>query len=202
MVFAAIVWVPAFSTSVGALQVGDVASQDLTAPFEISEPSAVLTSKQEEIAENAIFPQYTHSDTGVARAQLENLRAALAYISSVRADAYAADEQRLNDLSALQDLYLTQEIAFNIISLSDARWQAVQQEAINVLERVMRATIREDRVESVRAGVPSLVSLAFPEDQALIVTELAAAFVAPNSFYSIDLTEVRYFLSVARLSLL
>ena len=199
MVFAAIVWVPAFSISVVDLKIGDVASQDITAPFELSYLSEVLTSQQEEIAENAIFPQYTPSDTAVARAQLENLRAALAYISSVRADAYAANEQRLNDLAALQDLYLRQEIALNIISLSDTRWQAVQQEAINVLDQVMRATIREDRVVSVRAGVPNLVSLAFPEDQALIVTELAAPFVAPNSFYSIDLTEAARLAAVALL---
>ncbi|MBG7610142.1 MAG: HDIG domain-containing protein, partial [Anaerolineae bacterium] len=189
LVFAIIVWVPAFSTSIVDLRVGDVASQDITAPNALSYISEVLTSQQEEIASSAIFPQYTTSDTSVARAQLENLRAALAYISSVRADTLAADEQRLADLAALQDLYLSQEIGLNILSLSDSRWQAVHQEAINVLEQVMRSTIREDRVESVRAGVPSLVSLSFPEDQALIVSELAAALVAPNSFYSESLTE-------------
>ncbi len=189
LVFAIIVWVPAFSTSIVDLQVGDVASQDITAPKPLTYFSEVLTSQGEEAARSAIFPQYTSSDTGVARAQLENLRTALAYISSLRSDTFATDEQRLTDLAALQDLYLSQEIGLNIISLSDTRWSAVQQEAINVLERVMRATIREDRVESVRAGVPSLVSLAFPEDQALIVSELAAAFVAPNSFYSESLTE-------------
>jgi len=189
IVFAAIVWIPAFSTSIVDLQVGDVASQDIAAPSALSYVSEVLTTQQQEAAQNAIFPQYTASNTSIAREQLEHLRAALAYVSSVRTDAYATNEQRLTDLAALQDLYFSQEIALNILDLSDSRWQAVQQETINVLERVMRVTIREDRVESVRVGVPNLVSLAFPEDQALIVAELAAAFVAPNSFYSESLTE-------------
>ena len=37
--------------------------------------------------------------------------------------------------------------------------------------------------------MPNLVGLALPEDQAAIVAELAAAFIAPNSFYSESLTE-------------
>ncbi|MEN8172066.1 MAG: HDIG domain-containing metalloprotein [Chloroflexota bacterium] len=189
IVFAAIVWIPAFSTSIVDLGVGDVAPQDIAAPSALSYISEVLTAQQQEAAQNAVFPQYTASNTSIAREQLEHLRAALSYINSVRMDTFASDEQRLTDLAALQDLYISQDIELSILALSDVRWQAVQQEAINVLERVMRVTIREDRVESVRTGVPNLVSLAFPEDQALIVAELAAAFVAPNSVYSESLTE-------------
>jgi membrane-associated HD superfamily phosphohydrolase len=53
----------------------------------------------------------------------------------------------------------------------------------------MRSTIREDRVEEARRSVPALVSLALPEDQAGIVAELVAGFVAPNSFFSQELTD-------------
>jgi len=189
IIFAAIVWIPAFSTAIVDLQAGDVASQDIAAPDALSYISEVLTSQRQESAQKAVFPQYTASTTSIARDQLEHLRAALAYVNSVRMDAFASNEQRLTDLAALQDLYFSKDIELNILDLSDARWQAVQQEAINVLEQVMRVTIREDRVESVRAGVPNLVRLAFPEDQALIVAELVSAFVAPNSFYSESLTE-------------
>jgi len=128
-------------------------------------------------------------DTAVARRQLERLHAALAYISSVRADTYADVNQKLNDLAALEDIHLSRETMVSILALNDARWQTIQQEAIVVLEQVMRNPIREDRLDEARRSIPSLVSLSLPEAQAAIVTELVAAFVAPNSFYSESLTE-------------
>jgi cyclic-di-AMP phosphodiesterase PgpH len=54
---------------------------------------------------------------------------------------------------------------------------------------VMRSTIREDRMEDIRRGIPALISLALPEEQADTVASLVASFVAPNSFYSEELTE-------------
>jgi len=172
-----------------SLQVGQVASQDIRAAQAISYESEVLTEQQREAAERAIPNQYTPPDTGVARRQLETLRAVLAYISSVRADNFASPEQKLADLSALEEIHISQDTAARLLALSESRWQSVQQEAIVVLEQVMRSTIREDRLEEARRSVPALVSLSLPEEQAAIVAELAAALVAPNSFFSEELTE-------------
>jgi hypothetical protein len=120
---------------------------------------------------------------------LEELRNALAFITSVRADPYATPEQKLTDLAALENIQLSQDTATSILALNDSRWQVIQQETIVVLEQVMRTVIREDRLEDARRSLPALVSLSLPEEQAAIVTELASAFVAPNSFYSETLTE-------------
>ncbi len=171
------------------ISVGDVTTQDIVAPYALSYESEVLTEQQREMAAMSVAPIYTTADTSVARNQLDRLRAALAYITSVRGDQFASQEQKLNDLAALSDISLNQETAQAILELSDARWQVVQQEAIVVLEQVMRSTIRENRVEEARSGAPNLVSLSLPEDQAQIVAELAASFVAPNSFYSEALTD-------------
>ena len=171
------------------LEVGQVAEQDYRAPGPISFSSDVLTEQRREAAAQAILPVYTPPDTSIARQQLEHLRSALAYISNVRADNYASSKQKLDDLSALDDIHLSQETATAILALSDSRWQAVQQEAIVVLEQVMRNTIRADRLEDARSSVPTLVSLSLPEQQAAIVAELAAAFVTPNSLYSESLTD-------------
>ncbi len=171
------------------LQVGDVATQDILAPHAVIYDSDVLTEKRRQLAASSVAPRYTLPDTSIARQQLDHLRATLDYITSVRSDPYASDEQKMADLAALQSVQISQETAEAILSLSESRWQAVQQEAIIVLERVMRNTIREDEVESSRRSVPNLVGLALPEDQASIVAELAAAFIASNSFYSESLTE-------------
>lgn len=175
--------------SASSIQSGQVASQDVLAPKDITYESEVLTEQQREQAARAVLPIFTSPDTSVARQKLEDLRATLNYIAAVRADAYASTEQKIADLAALESVHLSQDTTDTILALNDSRWQAVQQEAITVLEQVMRSTIREDRLEEARRNIPTLVSLSLPESQAAVVTELVTAFVAPNSFFSETLTE-------------
>lgn len=171
------------------LQVGQVATQEFRAERTITYESEERTNQQKENAARAVSPIYTSPDTSISRAQLERLRAALAYITTVRSDTYASDEQKLADLEAMEDVYLTKEDSQALLELNDTHWQTVQQEAIVVLEQVMRSTIREDRISDVRRGLPALVSLALSQDQAAIVASLVSNFVTPNSFYSDELTE-------------
>jgi putative nucleotidyltransferase with HDIG domain len=172
-----------------ALQAGQVAERDYRAPEAITFESQVMTLQRQDAAERAVSAIYTPLDTRVARQQLEQLRTALAYISSVRADQYASHNQKLEDMSALEDVQLSQDLVNTILGLTDTRWQAIQQETIRVLESVMSTTIRPESVQEARNRLPAMVSLSLPEAQATIVAELATAFVAPNSQYSESLTE-------------
>lgn len=170
------------------LSVGDVAGQDILAPRAITYESEVLTERvRGEAAEN-VEAVYSPPDSSVARRQIQRLRAALDFISNVRADNLASQEQKLADLAALQDVHLGEESANEILALGDNAWQAVQQEAITVLEQVMRSSIRDDQLEDARRGVPALVSLSLSEEQAAVVAALVSAFVAPNQFYNESLT--------------
>lgn len=177
------------SLSNPTLKEGDVASQDIIAPYSVTFESNVLTENSREAAARDVEPVYSSPDTNTARQQLERLRASLAYITSVRGDSYASHEQKLADIAALEDIQLDRDTTAQILALSDTRWQIVQQEAILVLEQVMRDTIREDRLNSAHRSVPTRVSLSLPEDQAEVVVELVTPFVVPNSFYNEDLTE-------------
>ncbi|UCD41935.1 MAG: HDIG domain-containing protein [Chloroflexota bacterium] len=186
----AAILVPFLSNQIDSqFSAGQVASREILAPRSLTYTSDILTESQKAAAADSIAAIYSPPDTTIARDQLENLRATLAYITSVRADTFATNEQKLVDLAALEDIDLDQETALSILNLSDSRWQAVQQEAIVVLEQVMRATIREDRLDAARYNVPTLVSLSLPEDQAQIVSQLVTGFVTPNSLYSEVLTE-------------
>ncbi|MGD2158811.1 MAG: HDIG domain-containing protein [Anaerolineales bacterium] len=178
------------SLSAVSLQEGDVASQDILAPLPVRYTSEVLTQQQREAAARAVAPVYDLLDTSVARRQVERLRAALAYITSVRADPYASQEQKTADLEALEEIALDDETVASIFDLGDDEWKSVQQESIKVLEQVMQRTIREDRLQDTRRSVPASVSLSLPEDEAEIVAKLAAAFVAPNSFFNEQQTEI------------
>ncbi len=177
------------SFSSPSLQAGQVAPQDILAPSALTYESEVLTEQQREIAARNVAPVYTAPDSSIARRQLESLRTALTFITNVRADTFATNEQKLADLSALDSINLDQETAQAILSLSDPRWQAIYQEAIEVLEQVMRGAIRDDRLEEARRTIPPLVSLSLTEDQADVVVELVEAFVTPNSTYSESLSE-------------
>jgi hypothetical protein len=168
---------------------GEIAMRDYRAPVAITFNSDVMTEQRREIVERAVSPIYTRPDTRVARRQLEQLRSTLGYINSIRADMYATLDQKLSDLAALDDITLKLETAESVLGLTDARWQEVQQEAIVVLERVMSSAIRPENLIEAQSQVPALVTLSLPEEQAAIVAELAAAYVAPNSEYSESLTQ-------------
>lgn len=171
------------------LKEGAIAPRDYRSPLNLTYTSQVLTDQRRETAARNVAPIYTPPDTRVARQQLERLRNVLAYLNSVRADPYATPEQKLSDLAALEDLQLDKETATTLLSLSDARWQEVQQEALAVLERVMSSAIRPEGLSEARNRVPSLVSLSLPEAQAELVAELVVPFITPNSQLSETLTE-------------
>ncbi|RPJ22542.1 MAG: HDIG domain-containing protein, partial [Chloroflexi bacterium] len=171
------------------LEPGDVSPSDFQAPQSIEYISDVRTEDARLAAENAVEPVYALPDPSVARGQIERLRAALQYITLVRNDENATPEQKSSDVAALSDITLNSEITESILALPSVRWEAIQQESLSVLEQIMRRTIRDQELEPIRRTVPSLVSLALNEEQALLVTELVTAFVAPNSVYSAELTE-------------
>lgn len=173
------------------LQVGKVAPQDILAPTAITYESEVLTEQQREAAARAGSPVHTPQDTQIARQQVDDLRAALTFITTVREDNFATQEQKIEDLAQVGNGTLDRETANFILSLNDSQWQTIQQEAIMVLQQIMRTTIREGQLEDARRSIPALVSFSITEEQAEVVTELVSSFVAPNSFFSEELTEAR-----------
>lgn len=186
--FAALVLPIATRPSNYPLRVGDVATQDIQAPNALSYTSDVLTQQARDDAEQRVGPVYLSADPAIARQQIELLRATLAYITNVRADTYGTLDQRTSDLAAVANLPLSREDAQHILTINDARWQSIQQEALAVLEQVMRNTIREGQVTESQHSIPTLISFTLPQDQALTVTALVTPFVVPNSLYSADQT--------------
>ncbi len=175
------------------LKLGDVSSQDILAPSPVAYTSTVLTEEARHQAEISVPAVYLPADLAINRRQVEQLRLTLAFISSIRSDAYATREQKLADLGRLSVFSLTPESAGQIVSLTDNHWAEVQSEAVRILEAVMRETIRNDQLEQVRQRIPPLVSITLPEDQASLVSELASALVVANSLFSPDQTDAAVF---------
>ena len=171
------------------LKAGDVSPGDYQAPQTQQYISEVRTEEARAAAESSVPSVFASPNPTIARHQIERLRAALQYIALVRDDANSSPEQKSADITALNDITLKPETIQTIISLTPARWDVIQQESLSVLEQVMRRSIREQDLDTVRRSVPSLVSLSLSEEQAAMVAELVSVYVSANSLYSAELTD-------------
>jgi cyclic-di-AMP phosphodiesterase PgpH len=170
------------------LTVGDVAPRDMQAPRSLEYVSDVRTEEARQNAERAVLPVYSAPDPSIARKQIDHLSTALQYISVVRADNLATLDDKQAALRMRTDVGLRAENIPVLLSMPDPRWNAVQQEALRVLELVMRAPVRADNLDFIKNDVASQVSLALNEQDAAVVTDFVSAQIVPNSQYSQDLT--------------
>ena len=170
-------------------EVGDVAQSTIQSPRDIEYVSEIRTEEARKAAESAVQPVYSSPDPAIARKQIERLRTSMQNITSIRSSNDQTVEETRADLLALSDLRLQAETVDYLIGISDTRWDAVQTEAVRVLEQTLRRAIYEDRLDSTKASISSSVSLTFNEQQSALVTELVTPFVVPNSFFSQELTD-------------
>ncbi len=173
------------------LAVGDVVPQDIRAPREITYLSRVLTEKARREAEREVDPIYTRPDPAIARRQLERLQEVMDFLTALRNDPYAGDVQKRTWVLAVEELRdLPLDDVNTILALPDDAWMRVRRECRALLDEVMRQeAIRPQDVEEVRGRLPALVPLDLPQDEANLVAELTARFVAPNTFYDEAATE-------------
>ena len=179
-----------FRQSSFQMQLGDVATQDILAPYSLSFESELLTERARQEAASAVDPIYLPTDPSIGRRQVERLRTVLYFITTVRQDAYASVDEKIADIQAVAELDLSEETITRILQLNDTRWQAIETEATAVLEQIMRNTLRESDIYAAKSNILSGIDFAFPEDQANIVVELVKPFIIPNSIYSAEQTEV------------
>lgn len=189
LAFFALILPDSFRQSALPVEIGDVATQDILAPYSLNFESEILTSRARQEAANAVDPIYLPADPSIGRRQVEKLRTVLYFITTIRIDEFATQEQQIQDIQAIDALDLPETSITNILQLSDSRWQAIVEEAANVLGLVMRNTIREGDLFTAKRTVPSLIDFSFPEEQASIITELVEPFIVPNSLLSEELTE-------------
>ena len=186
--YAALVLPLSLRPSALPLQAGDVAPRNMQAPGPIQYVSQVRTDEARNAAEKAVLPVYTEPDPAIARKQIDQLNAALHAISTVRTDLTSTLDQKQAALRAQPGLGLTPDSLMQVLQIPDERWTAIQQEALRVLELVMRTPVRADSLDFVRNDIASQVSLTMNEEDAALVTQLVSVQVVPNSQYSQELT--------------
>lgn len=187
--FGAITLPSSLHAEADSLHPGEVSPRDFTAPRTQTYESAVLTEQRKQAAAESVLPVYSPPDPAIARRQIETLRATLDAITETRDNTTIPFSQRQTVLASLPGLRLTSESINRILTIDSPHWETLRAEAVTVLERTLRGVIRESDVETVRRGVPSLVSFSLSETDANLVAELVQPFVIANSLYSPELTE-------------
>ncbi len=186
---AAIVAVPAGGADGVDVTVGQSATQDILAPIPLSFTSEVLTDRARAEAAAAVPDVYDAPDARVARQQVLLLHDVVDFIDSVRADTFAAQDLRQADLEAIEGIALPAEAARLLLTFDANAWQSVKEEALTVLEQLMRSQVREDQVADVRRSIPARVSVSLSESQVEVVTALVTNLISPNSYYNAAATE-------------
>ncbi|HUH97899.1 MAG TPA: HDIG domain-containing protein [Anaerolineales bacterium] len=170
------------------LKAGDVAPRDISAPRDDEYVSQVRTEEARQTAGKAVQPIYTDPDPSIAREQINRLSSTFQLISLTRADTIASAEVKQAQLANLSNISLKPDSIKLILSISDSRWDSIQQESLRLLEQIMRSPVRTDNLDAVLASIPSLVNLTFSDEDAGLVSEFVSGFVVTNSRYSPDLT--------------
>jgi cyclic-di-AMP phosphodiesterase PgpH len=172
------------------ITIGNVAPQDIQAPTSLTYESAIQTESAKKEAERSITPIYLPADPAIARQRLDDLRTTMGFITSVRLDQYASRAQKSSDLQSLKLAKFDSDETSSILDLSDERWDSIQQEALRVLEEVMRSTIRSDQVYEARQSIPSRISLAYSPAANTLITRLIEPQIEANSRFSEDRTRL------------
>jgi hypothetical protein len=178
-----------FPSNQVTIDVGDVSPVTRLAPFDLSYQSEIQTKQAQAAQAASIQDIYDPPNTSVARQQEVRARQILDYMSTVREDPYASDEEKAIWLAAIPDLDLTPEEIAIILTLGAEDWQEVKDETVRVLIRAMQGEIKESQLLGLRRRLPTLISHSVSDDQASVVNAIARSLVMANTFYNAARTE-------------
>jgi len=189
LAFAALVGPDLLNQQTQMVAIGVVAPQEILAPYSVTFESRVYTDIARENAAAEVPAVYLPPDPNIARSQLEKLENALYFISTVRSDTYASETQKIQDLKALPDLQMSDEDYLSLLELEEADWQAIRSEASRVLEIVLRDSIRNNQLGTVRNNLPAIIDFSFKSDQTKLIIALTSSYIVPTSLFSEEQTQ-------------
>lgn len=189
LAFGSLVLPDILSAQSEAVSIGQVAPQEITAPFSITFESKVLTDQARKEAAAGVDPVFLPADPSIAKAQLETLNNALYFFSSVRNDQFSTQQQKINDMRSTAKLTMTDETYEAILELTEEDWQAITTEANRVLELVLRDSIRNDQIGRTRSNLPAVIDFGFKTDQTQLITMIVSPLIVPTSLFSEEQTQ-------------
>ena len=177
-------------SNIAALDVGDIAPQDIRAPFDWRYESQVLTERRRQAAMDSTAPVFDPPDPAIARQQVQIARQILDYMDNVRRDPFGTLEQKVEDVQQISAMTLDRRTIEYLLSLSDDLWRALDAETVTVLERVMREEIRETSLPVVRSQLPMQIGVRFNDDDVRAISSIVEDLLRQNTFPNPEASEV------------
>lgn len=171
------------------VQVGDVATQDILSPRTITYESKILTEQAQADAERIVDKVYLPADPTISRNQVQFMRNSFRFISAVRLDKYASENQKIEDIEKLAYVQLEKTVITELLGLVEEDWNSVQNESQRILEQIMQNSIREDQLQNEILNIPTMINYYIKSDLSQLINNLTRRFITPNSLYSEELTE-------------
>ena len=165
-----------------AVVVGEPAPNDVLSPRALSYTSQLLTQQARDQAMRNVADVYSPLDLTIGRAQLAMARAVFSYVDTVRADASAPIERKVEYLQAIDSIRINEEVARGLINLSASDYDRIQQDVLRIVEDLMREEIRPSQLGDFQRTARRLASLDLSPLQTNIVNEFAYQLVVPTVF--------------------
>ncbi len=189
-VFGALVLPDLLNQQTQMVSVGEVATQEILAPYSVTFESRVYTDAARESAASEVQPVYLPPDPDIARNQLQLLENSLYYISTVRSDSYANQTQKIQDLQVIPNLQFDENEYIDLLELTEAEWLSVQNESRRVLEVVLRESIRNNQLGTVHNNLPAIIDFSFKNNQTKLIISLVSPYIVPTSLFSDEQTQL------------
>ncbi len=168
--------------------VGEPSPRDIKAPRELTYVSEVKTQEARLQAAARVPEVYVGPDLQIAADQTRALQALLDQLTSLRRDSYTAQEQKLSLARDLIGDMLPESLLPEMLALTDAQWEDVVAESLQVLSLTMRDEIRSSNVADARRRLGRLITRVLTDTQYQVVVGLAGGLVTANTLYDAEQT--------------
>lgn len=169
--------------------IGQPAPSDIFSPRSLTFNSDLLTDQAREQARRSVPQTYTALDLAIGRAQLARARDVLSFLDVVRADGNASLDRKLEYMRAIDGLSIDDQLARDVLSLSQADFDEVRADILRIIEELMRQEIRPNELTEFQRVARQLAGLELTAVQTNVVTGLVYQFVVPTVFPDDDSTQ-------------
>ncbi|GMQ79385.1 MAG: HDIG domain-containing protein [Anaerolineae bacterium] len=165
-----------------SVELGEPAPQAVIAPRSVTFVSEILTNQARQQAAAAISDIYTAIDLSIARTQLNQVHAVFNFIDTVRADQSAEIETKLSNLESIEGIAIDEQIAADLLQLSQDEFIASRDNVVQIVEEIMREGVVDEQLSEARRKASQGIAFDLTPAQERIVASLAPQFVVANIF--------------------
>jgi cyclic-di-AMP phosphodiesterase PgpH len=172
-----------------SLNVGDVATRDIVAPGPVDFESDVQTQARRDAAAGDVPPQYDYSTENaiaVAAEQVLGLRRAIVTVNTAFDPATKKGDREALLADALPSL--SSAARATLENLTPARWIAVREEAIRILDATERTELKDAAVAQTKLTLETRMAGGLNEAERILAAELISPFIVANSSFSVEAT--------------